>query len=161
MQYFTDPVNTRIAQTLAITEDTTRITAHALTTALTKSWAIGEAIATSPKTREAISQTLHYLEYAFWSAAALCYNAGLLTRETLDQHLDVWYQENLDDLEALQEVTGYHTFHVARAFIAHYLVNSPQVVTATTKITGGLKKAACLTLSLTRNIKEGMFPYTR
>ena len=154
MQYFTDPVNTRIAQTLAITEDTTRITAHALTTALTKSWAIGEAVATSPKTREAIGQALHYLEYAFWAACAICYNAGILTRQTLDRHLETWYQENRDDIEALQALGEYRTAPVTRAFIAH----SP----VTRTITGGLKKAAChtltLTLGLARNIQEGMFP---
>lgn len=162
MQYFTDHTNTRIAQTLAITEDITRATTQAINLALTKGVALGETVATSPKTRETIRQTLYYLEYAFWAAAALCYNAGLMTRQTLDRHLDIWYQENRDDIEALQEVGEYMTTPVASAFIAHYLVNSPQVITATAKVTGGLKKAACRTLtfalSLTRNIREGMFP---
>ena len=113
-----------------------------------------------------------YTEYAFYAAALLCYQAGVFTRATLDHNLEVWFDANRDDLEALEAITEYSTGTVAKAWVYHaakpYAIAAYERFSTAAKseranqvkqaITGGLKKAIYLVHALASNIREGMFP---
>jgi hypothetical protein len=146
MQYFTPQTNIMFSKTLYLASRGVTATVDFSETLMTEG--------TRPNLMA--RQSLHYLEYAFWAAAAIAYNAGLLTRETLDYHLNNWYEANRSDIEALQANAEYRTAPVARAFISHIASGSTG-----RRIVGGLKKSARLALGLLRNIQEGMFPRIR
>lgn len=114
----------------------------------------------------------YYTEYAFYAAALLCYQAGVFTRATLDHNLEVWFDANRDDLEALEAITEYSTGTVAKAWAYHaakpYAIAAYERFSTAAKseranqtkrdVIGGLKKVTYITKALAVNIREGMFP---